>query len=52
VQWGAPAALEAFAADHVGASKFRSLSKDAAERVKVAGVDRRGHLDGDGIAVG
>ena len=52
VQRGATAALEAFAADHASGSEGRSLSEDAAERVKVATVDRRGQLDGDGIAVG
>ena len=52
VQWGAPAALEAFAADHVSRSELRPVNEDAPECVQVATVDRRAQFDRDGIPMG
>ena len=52
MQRGAPAALEAFAADHMSASELRAISDDAPERVQVATVNRGRQLDRDPIPMG
>jgi hypothetical protein len=51
MQRGAPATLEAFAADHVSRRELRSLTEEMTQRVQVATMRGRDQPHGDRVAV-